>query len=327
LRPPREDRGLRARHGALNRETSAGCDVGGTSLKAVRLEGSEIAASHEAPTPTSGNARAITDAIAAAVRAVSDGRALPAGVAVPGFLDADRAGVLHLSNLPALDGTPLRRELARRLRAPIVLDADTNAGAVSEALLGAGRPFERVLYVTAGTGLGAALAIRGTPVRVSNHTVGHVAHIPLDPDGLRCRCGSRGCAEALLSARGLVLRARSQGLRSARTPEDLHRIATSRPRSPERELARAVWRETGDLIGALARLLSTLFRPDVIVIGGGIALAADLFLDRARSHLTPPRGRAGSAGARPVAPALLPAAGGRFAGAAGMALLARNSAG
>ena len=316
LRPPREDR-------ELSGETSAGCDVGGTSLKAVRLEGREIAASHEAPTPSDGDARAITDAIAAAVRAVSDGRALPAGVAVPGFLDADRSGVLHLSNLPALDGAPLRRELARRLRSRIVLDADTNAGAVSEALLGAGRPFERVLYVTAGTGLGAALVIRGEPVRVSNHTVGHVAHVPLDPDGLRCRCGARGCAEALLSARGIVLRARSRGVRGARTPEDLHRIATSRRKSPERALARAVWRETGDLLGGLARLLWTLFRPEAIVIGGGIAGAADLFLPRARARLEQARGPRGRGQAPP---ALLTAAGGRFAGAAGMALLVRNGA-
>ena len=319
LRPPREDRGLSC-------GTSAGCDVGGTSLKAVRLEGAEIAVSHEAPTPSSGNARAITDAIAAALRVVSGGKALPAGVAVPGFLDADRSGVLHLSNLPALDGTPLRRELVKRLRTRIVLDADTNAGAVSEALLGAGRSFERVLYVTAGTGLGAALVIRGCPVRVSNHTVGHVAHLPLDPSGLRCRCGSRGCAEALLSARGILLRARGRGLRSARTPEDLYRIATSKGKSSERALARAVWRETGDLIGVLARVLSSLFRPEAIVIGGGIAGAADLFLQRARAGLLRPRGGPSSGGRKPVVPALLPAAGGRFAGAAGMALLVRNGA-
>jgi glucokinase len=285
-----------------------------------------ITASHEAPTPAAGSARSITDAIAAAVRAVSGGRPLATGIAVPGFLDARRAGVVHLSNLPALDGTPLRRELERRLRARVVLDADTNAGAVSEALIGAGRPFERVLYVTAGTGLGAALAVRGAPVRVSNHTVGHIAHLPLDPEGLRCRCGSRGCAEALLSARGLVLRARRIGLRSARTPEDLYRIGISRERSRERSLAREVWRETGDLLGDLARMLSNLFRPHAVIIGGGIAGASDLFLERARTRLRPRGGRSARGSHVPWTPVILAARGGRFAGAAGMALLARSGA-
>jgi glucokinase len=303
----------------LRREAvaAAGCDVGGTAIKVVLLRGRTAARSFEVPAPGKGTREEAIDAIAASVRAVVPPRTrgparLPVGVAVPGFLDAARRRVVRLSNLPRLDGAPLKAALERRLGTSVVLDADTNAGAVAEARLGAGRGRERVLYVTAGTGLGAALAVRGEPIRVSRHTVGQVAHIPLDPSGLSCRCGARGCAEALLGARGMVRRARRMGL-PARSPADLHRMASRAwPSRKEAAIARSLWRETGDLLGALLRVLTAFLSPDIVVVGGGLAGSADLFLPSARRRLC----RRGAA--------VVPAALGRFAGAIGMALLARD---
>ena len=297
---------------------AVGCDIGGTAIKLVRLRGRAVEESLAVPTPARRSRAGVIDAIAEAIRSLASGPgsglARPAvGVALPGFLDAARARVIRLSNLPRLDGVPLGKELERRLGVSVVLDTDTNAGAVAEARIGAGAAHERVLYLTAGTGLGAALAVRGEPVRVSRHTVGQVAHIPLDLRGPPCSCGSRGCAEVLLSARGVLRRARRSGLR-ARSAEDICRIAgDGRPSGRDAAAARAVWREVGDLMGGLLRILSALFSPDIIIVGGGLAGAADLFLPAARRRL----GRFGGA-------AVVPAARGRFAGAIGMALLARD---
>jgi glucokinase len=298
----------------LRREAPAvGCDIGGTAIKLVRLRGRAVEESVEVPTPAGRARREILDAIAGAVRRVSPlSPGLRVGVAVPGFLDAARRRVVRLSNLPRLDGVPLAPELERRLGVGVVLDADTNAGAVAEARLGAGAGHERVLYLTAGTGLGAALAVRGEPVRVSRHTVGQVAHIPLIPRGPPCPCGGRGCAEAVLGARGVLRRARRAGIR-ARSPEEICRMARPAwPSARERAAARAVWREVGGAMGGLLGILAALFSPDAIVVGGGLAGAADLFLPAARRGL----------GGRRV---VLPAARGRFAGAIGMALLARGA--
>jgi glucokinase len=312
LRSPRED---------LPLSTTLGCDLGGSAIKLARLRGTRIEKTIEIPTPTSEKARAIVGAIAAAMQSLSGGRSLRACIAVPGFLDAGRRRVVRLSNLPALDGVLLAREVERRVPGlSITLDADTNAAAVAEARLGAGRGVERVLYVTLGTGLGAALAVNGFPVRVSRHTVGQVAHVPVASAGPRCYCGARGCAESLLAARGILWRARRNGIRSVRSTEQLFRLARE-PKRAARAAARGVWRETGELLGGLLRVIAPLFSPDRIVVGGGVAGAAQLFLPAARDHLA--RRLSPRTGVRATVRA---AQLGRIAGAAGAALLAREGA-
>jgi predicted NBD/HSP70 family sugar kinase len=110
----------------------------------------------------------------------------------------------------------------------------------------------------------------------------------------------------------------------SRDPEALRALAAGRGRARGeaalRDRARQLWRETGELLGRLLVLLASLFSPGVAVIGGGIAGALDLFEPAARRHLAghlAPR-----LGARLE---IRGSALGRFAGAAGMALLAAGS--
>ena len=296
-----------------------GCDVGGTTVKLVRLRRGRVARRQEipsrAPEPVGKPAADFLDRLCAALRDVSPaepGKVAPLGVALPGFLDARRRKVLHLSHLPELDGLPLASRLERRLGRPVILDTDTNAGAVGEARLGAGRGAGRLLYVSLGTGLGAAFTVRGEPLRVSHHTVGQIAHLPIGEDGPRCSCGRRGCAEALLGAGGIVWRA---GLDRRSSPRLLQERAEAGDPA-----ARAEWRQTGELLGRLLNVLIPLLQPDVVVVGGGVARAADHFLPAAAAHLKrtlprPLRSRA------QLAPARL----GVWAGAVGAALLAADA--
>ncbi len=294
---------------------AVGVDLGGTNVKLVSLRGRRVLDRAHHPTPA-GTASEIAATLAALIRGASSRiGGLPAvAVAVPGFLDRRRRRIELLSNVPALDGFALAASLERRLRGavtpPIRLDADTNAGALGEARLGAGRGASRLLYVTVGTGLGAALITDGRIVRVSRHTVGQVAHIPLDPAGPRCPCGARGCAEQLIAARGITARARRLALaaRDRRSPADV--LAAARRSS---RAARAVLRETGVLLGRLLSILTAMLSPDRVVVGGGVAGAAEFLLPATRREL---RDRV----------EVRPAALGRFSGAVGAAIIATTAA-
>ncbi|WUQ29562.1 ROK family protein [Streptomyces sp. NBC_00239] len=117
------------------------------------------------------------------------------GCAVPGPLD-HRDGVMgRVTGFPHWDGFPLRAALAERLGLPVVLDKDTNAATVGLAA-GAGGAGS-FAYVHAGTGLGAGLFLGGAPHRGSRTGAGEFGHQVLLLDGPRCRCGARGCVEAL----------------------------------------------------------------------------------------------------------------------------------
>ncbi|WP_417801328.1 ROK family protein [Streptomyces ovatisporus] len=121
------------------------------------------------------------------------GSVLGVGVAAPGPLDHFRGVLQHVTGFPGWAGYPLRDELARRLGMPVVVDKDTNAAALGLALRGK----ETLAYLHLGTGLGAGLVLEGRLHRGKRTGAGEFGHQVLQLDGPPCRCGKRGCAEAL----------------------------------------------------------------------------------------------------------------------------------
>ncbi len=295
-----------------------GCDVGGTAIQCALLRGSKPRCSLEVPTPKN-RARfidALSEAVLQLAQKTSHGRRsrpTAVGVGFCGLLDARQRSVIRSTSLPALDGFRLAARLERRTGLLVTLDTDTNAGAVAEAAVGAGRGYSRVLYVSLGTGLGAALVVDRRPVRVSYHTVGQIAGI-LIADARPASAGTR-TAESLLSTRGILQRARRRGMRRPRSTADLFAIARAGDAT-----ARAVWREVGQVLGHLLHTLATLWSPDVVVIGGGTTGARQFFLAHAERELE--KRWSGSE----KLPPLRAARQGPLSGAVGAALLAREAA-
>ena len=280
-----------------------GCDIGGSNVKLLLLRGGRLSRRQSVPCPADCGQKEFVDRLVDLLRPLP---AASAGIALPGFLDEKRRKILRLSNLPQLDGLHLAMRLERRLKWNILLEADSNAGAVGEARLGSGREFKRLLYLSIGTGLGAALTIGGVPVRVSNNTVGHVAGVPIGGQ-------KRREAEKLLSAKGILGRFRKRSGRS-RPPGTLALFELARDGD---QAALDTWLETGELLAELLAILVPLLRPDGIIIGGGVAGASEWFLPAARRALRR-RLRSYETGCPEIRPAGLDA----YAGAAGAALSA-----
>ena len=303
---------LFARWGMHRAMQVIGCDIGGTQIKLLRLRNRRVVARDALRTPKDAKPAAFLKTLVTELRRFRDADAAPLsalGVALPGFLDDRRRRVVRLANLSVLNGVPLEARLQRALDVPILLEADTNAGAFAEAQRGAQRRSKRLLYVSLGTGVGAALISRGEIVRVSNNTIGHIA-------SLRLRDGDRErSVEALLGDRGIARSARAVGLAVA-DGAALNRLAREGRRA-ERRLARAEWRRVGTLVGDVCTTLATMFSPSSVVVGGGTARSAPHFLEAATRRL-----RARWPQALGDCPTLTAARHGEFAGALGAALLA-----
>ena len=285
---------------------TVGCDIGGSNIKLIVLRRGRLSRRQSFPSPADAGKRAFVDALAELLRPLPES---PLGIALPGFLDDELRRIVHLSNLPKLDGLNLAARLERRLKRKVFLEADSNAGAMGEARLGAGRKIERLLYLTMGTGLGAALTIKGFPARVSNNTVGHVGGLPI------CSEKGRG-AEALLSATGILCRFQAEAKQPA-VSSTLELLELARSGDA---VARATWERTGEILAELLGLLVPLLRPGGVIIGGGIAGAAEFFLPAAREGL---QRRLKGRGLK--CPAILQSALGAYSGAAGAALRARDA--
>jgi glucokinase len=259
-------------------------DIGGTRTKiGIVAEDGSIVRRTTIPTTAAGDPLPLVDGIVSALQpmldalragALSAGRndAIGIGVSVAGFLDHEQTAMVENANLPALRDFPLRRALQERFALACRLEVDSNAAVAAEYRYGAGRGSARLLGVTVGTGLGGGVMIDGALLRYTGECAGDLGHIILDPKGRRCSCGARGCLEALVCSAALSERA---GGRSARD------VVSSAKRGDQ--LAVDALAESGLWLGLGLASLSPLFAPDRIVVGGGIAAAADLLLEPTRA--------------------------------------------
>lgn len=187
------------------------------------------------------------------------------GVGVPGLIGAD--GMVHSSvNLSALEGKNLAQLMSQQLGVPVASANDANLIALGEAVSGAGQGMRSLVVVTIGTGLGSGLILDGRLWTGSGGFAAEFGHLTVDPEGLPCPCGNRGCLEQYVSAAAL------SRFGQGRSPEELARRAWSG--DPE---ATTAFETLGYWLGtALAGLLNTL-NLDGIVVGGGVSGGFELF--------------------------------------------------
>jgi glucokinase len=271
-----------------------GIDLGGQSVKlAVVDETARIFERDQYPIDATASAEAIrvqiVDAVGVLQRMASaDGRHIAAaGMALPGYMDRERTWLAWAANLPTLGGTDFLAALRRSLDVPVVYDSDANAAALGEYRFGAGRGVSRLIVTTVGTGVGAGVVIDGQILRIWNHIAGSLGHVIVDPQGPRCPCGARGCLEAHASGRALerqaatLADARPNGRLAALRRADgrLTGIEIARARREGDHDARRVIEEGGWWLGVGMATWSVIYRPDRILVGGGVAALGAPWLD------------------------------------------------
>lgn len=263
-------------------------DVGATRIKAalVGQDGSRLAElrrpTERADGPAAVLARVADVAAETAKSAESAGLQITCcGIAVCGAVGPD--GLVTAVNL-GWDGETVGAAITGRLGVPVIVLNDAHAGALGEGGFGAARGMGDYLYVSLGTGIGAAIVKDGQVFGGGHGRAGELGHISVDPRGPLCACGSRGCLETFMSAAALETRWRqAHGTQlPARTIIDLaigHDAAAS-----------ALWDEAVEaLAGGLLTAMS-LIDPTVIVLGGGLTGAGARLMEplttavRARSR-------------------------------------------
>jgi glucokinase len=291
-------------------------DVGGTGIKAALVDAATFRVRHAERHPT--GAERGPDAVLDTVLRVASGLARQAaptaravGVVVPGIVDEVRGIALSSTNLGWRD-VSLAAVVADRLGLPARIGHDVRAGGLAEARLGAGRDVDDLLFVPIGTGIAAAHVVAGHALAGTHHAACELGHVVVRPAGRQCRCGRRGCLEAEASARAVAQRYAELTGTSATTAEVASRALAGEP------AATTVWQHTVDALADGLLTAITLFDPERIVVGGGLAQAGDQLLVPLRQALDGRR-------TFEAAPTLVPAALGDQAGCLGAALLAASA--
>ena len=310
-----------------------GVDVGGTKVLAVAVDTDEparILTSARLPTPPSGDG--LVDTVVRSARSAiddlgSDAHVAAVGVGLPGLVDAD-GGLQAAPNLRPGVGIAVRERVGGALDRPVVVANDASAAAWAETVAGAGRGADDIVLVTLGTGIGGGLVSGGRLHGGVHGYAGEPGHMVVDPAGPLCPCGRRGCWERYASGSGLehlaglaVERGEGAGLVDPGAPggpsgERLAALARA-----DEPAALAVFETFSWWLALGIANLVDLLDPELVLVGGGLADVADLYLERTRA-LTMEMALGASARTRTrIEVATL----GSTAGAIGAALLASSA--
>jgi glucokinase len=202
----------------------------------------------------------------------TEGLFLGAGIGIPGIIDMENGMLRKSANLPGWSDYPVRAEIERRLGARVFLENDANVAALGEKWLGAARDVPNMAIVTLGTGVGGGIVLNGKIWHGMNGMSGEFGHVPIEPEGHACGCGSHGCAEQYASATAVVRIATAAASDAEFSARSIYNLAIQGD-----EDARRIFRRFGKALGMLLAGLVNVLNLDMFVIGGGVSSAWDAF--------------------------------------------------
>jgi glucokinase len=273
-----------------------GIDIGGAQIRAGMVdESGAILASRTIPTPS--DMESFVPSLHEAVQWLLEATSVPAGVGIgcKGIINPDSTQVVTLpGTLHFLEGLRLADLVGLPLDVPVFADNAARVALAAEVVWGAARGRQNVIMLPLGAGVGGAVLAGGHLLRGHGGVAGHLGHITVDPDGVACSCGNRGCLETVFSARAIEGEAWSavhRGCASSLTRlfREQPQLATCRTvfqaASEGDDLAGAiVSRAISKLAAAVAGLLH-VFDPEVVILGGQVADAGADLLEPLRQEV------------------------------------------
>lgn len=241
-----------------------GLDIGGTKLMVVAADagGTMLGRTRRETPPGPDDGLEVLHAMIS--RVCGSNEIAGMGAAVGGPLDREQGTVSPLHQ-PGWLNVPLGQIMEERWHCPCHVDVDTNAAALGEYAALERKP-GRFLYVTLSTGMGGGFLVDGEVYRGAGGAHPEVAHQSINyhcahPERISCECGAADCVEALVSGNGIR---RVYG-------------------KPAEELSEPEWSEVAHNLGQGLRNAAALLVPDLIVLGGGVALGGgDRLMAQAR---------------------------------------------
>jgi glucokinase len=270
-----------------------GVDLGGTNLRTALLSvDGDILDKRKEPTHAADGWKRVVTRLVDNInqqREIAEQRGMhvmAAGVGAPGVIQMDKGVVVKSPNFPDWNNLPLRDELEKALGVPVVIENDANAAALGEQWRGAGCDINSMILLTLGTGVGGGIVLNNKIWQGADGMAGEVGHMTLIPDGRLCGCGNNGCLEMYASARGIVRSYREASEKTdVRQDSDVTSEMVYQAARNSDPVALSVMKEMGRLLGIGIANLINIFNPQMIVLGGGVKEAWDLFISATHEEI------------------------------------------
>jgi N-acetylglucosamine repressor len=208
------------------------------------------------------------------------------GISMPGLVDS-KEGNNHTYLLTAGASESLQQLLERQFNKPVFIQNDAKSAALAEYRFGLAHGQRDVLVLSMDWGIGMGMILDGKLRSGASGFAGEFGHIPLVDGGALCHCGKRGCLETVASGSAIVRVAKAGIEAGQRTllsqlsapqltqlvPEQVYEAAHSGD-----QFAINILAEVGTNLGKGIAILTQLFNPELIILGGEVARAKQFIL-------------------------------------------------
>jgi glucokinase len=270
-------------------------DLGGTQLRAALADEAGVLHHRQAVlTASAAGTAAIVDQLVDMAREVLShcdaGDVRGIGLSSPGPLDVEEGYIFSITTIRNFFDVPIVKLLEAQLPYKVHLENDAVAAAIGEWKRGAGQGLSSLVYMTVSTGLGGGIISDGRVVRGRKGLAGHIGHMKIEANGLRCTCGNPGCWEAYASGTNWALRAqaavagRSDTVLGANGAV-LDAAAIFAAAQAGDRLAQELVSEQADYLGIGIVSLLHLLSPEMIVMGGGVSNGFDQLIGGIRARI------------------------------------------
>ncbi len=267
-----------------NDQTAIGVDLGGTKIEVALVDSQgRVKKRVRQPTEAEKGYTAVKERIITAVRQVLDetgSRPRGVGLGIAGQVEYETGVVLFAPNL-RWRNEPLLSNLSDPLRLPVAITNDVRAACWGEWLFGAGRGTDDLVAVFVGTGIGGGVISGGRMLNGCSNTFGEIGHMPVDFDGPRCHCGSRGCLEAVAGGWAIAQQAQEAAGSSPQDAQALLRLAGGRREAitagmviqalgEEDPISKKIMDRAAEALIAASIGIVNALNPCRLILGGGV---------------------------------------------------------
>jgi predicted NBD/HSP70 family sugar kinase len=201
-------------------------------------------------------------------------------VGLPSPLDRRTGRVVTNNILPGWVDVDPAAELRQRLQYPVIPENAANLGALGEMAYGAGVGMRDLIFVKASTGIGTGLIFDGHLYRGTTGRAGELGHVQIQPNGLLCRCGNRGCLETLVSTPHIIAALQPMYTHTV-TITDVIRLVQTGDSGATRVVS-----DAGHTIGRSLADMCDVLNPEAVIVGGELSLAGEVLTDGIREAIT-----------------------------------------
>lgn len=232
-------------------------DLGGTNIRIAQVENGKCLNKTSVACMAQQDASVVLSQLSQLIRSVLNEEVDGIGIGVPSIVDTEQGIVYNVANISSWKEMPLKEVLEKEFNIPVAINNDSNCFTLGESLFGDGQPYDNMVGVTLGTGIGAGVIINHRLYGGQYVGAGELGTLPYRDSDFERYCSSfffkqrhhtTGAEAAERAARG-------------------------------EQAALDIWREFGIHLGNLMKVILYVYSPQAIILGGGIVSAFPYFKD------------------------------------------------